>query len=85
MKITQGEIWFARFGEPKGREQGYDRPALILSNDNFNIEAGPGEFAVPLTTPRTRLSHPCPRSPEGTADWTKTSWAMVEQLRSHLP
>src|SRR4051812_13700049 len=48
--MRRGEIWLADFGEPVGREQGYPRPALIVSNDDFN-EAGFGlVVTVPLTT-----------------------------------
>ncbi|TDC11313.1 hypothetical protein E1267_01210 [Nonomuraea longispora] len=36
MKLTQGDIWFTRFSSPTGREQGFDRPSLIVSNDKLN-------------------------------------------------
>ncbi|MEU4234099.1 type II toxin-antitoxin system PemK/MazF family toxin [Nonomuraea sp. NPDC026600] len=84
MKITQGEIWFADFGEPAGREQGYPRPALILSNDSLNHSRLGLVFAVPLTTrergylTHVRIAH------KGTG-LAKTSWAMVEQLRAISP
>jgi mRNA interferase MazF len=84
MKLTQGEIWFARFGDPKGREQGYDRPALILSNDSLNQSKLDLVFAVPLTTrERGYLTHV--RVARGASGLTKTSWAMVEQLRAVSP
>ncbi|MDR8410997.1 type II toxin-antitoxin system PemK/MazF family toxin [Nonomuraea sp. 3-1Str] len=84
MKLAQGDIWFAQFGAPAGREQGYDRPAMILSNDRLNRSKLGLVFAVPLTTrERGYLTHVrvgC----DGTG-LTKTSWAMVEQVRAISP
>jgi mRNA interferase MazF len=84
MKITQGEIWFTDFGDPAGREQGFPRPALILSNDSLNQSRLGLVFAVPLTTRnRGYLTH-VQITPKGTG-LAKTSWAMVEQLRAVSP
>ncbi|MEU8245071.1 type II toxin-antitoxin system PemK/MazF family toxin [Nonomuraea sp. NPDC048916] len=84
MKITQGEIWFADFGEPAGREQGFPRPALILSNDNLNRSRLGLVLAVPLTTrEHGYLTHV--RIPSDGTGLAKTSWAMVEQLRAISP
>ncbi|MEV0593559.1 type II toxin-antitoxin system PemK/MazF family toxin [Nonomuraea cavernae] len=84
MKIAQGEIWFADFGEPTGRERGFSRPALILSNDNLNHSRLGLVLAVPLTTrERGYLTHVRITS-DGTG-LAKTSWAMVEQLRAVSP
>ncbi|MEO3869070.1 type II toxin-antitoxin system PemK/MazF family toxin [Nonomuraea sp. B12E4] len=84
MKLTQGEIWFTQFGDPTGREQGYDRPALIISNDFLNQSKLGLVMAVPLTTrERGYLTHiRIGRNGTGLA---KTSWAMVEQIRAISP
>jgi mRNA interferase MazF len=84
MKLTQGDIWFARFGDPTGREQGYDRPALILSNDSFNRSKLGLVLAAPLTTrERGYLTHV--RIGRDGTGLAKTSWAMVEQIRAISP
>lgn len=46
---VRGDVWFVDFGEPIGHEQGYRRPALIVSTDVYT--RGPAGLAVvvPLT------------------------------------
>ncbi|MDP4509022.1 MULTISPECIES: type II toxin-antitoxin system PemK/MazF family toxin [unclassified Nonomuraea] len=85
MKLTQGEIWFTRFDpRPIGREQGFDRPAMILSNDQFNRSRLGLVWAVPLTSrERGYVSH-IRIGGKGTG-LTKTSWAMIEQVRAISP
>ena len=84
MKLTQGEIWFTRFGLPTGREQGFDRPALIISNDSLNQSMLGLVLVVPLTTrARGYLTH-IPIGANGTG-LAKTSWAMIEQIRAISP
>jgi mRNA interferase MazF len=34
--MTRGEIWWADYGIPYGREHGYRRPVIIMQNDFFN-------------------------------------------------
>lgn len=85
MKLTQGEIWFTRFErQPTGREQGFDRPALILSNDNFNQSKLGLVLVVPLTT-RERGYPTHVRLGRGQTGLAKPSWAMVEQVRAISP
>ncbi|TMR99303.1 type II toxin-antitoxin system PemK/MazF family toxin [Nonomuraea basaltis] len=84
MKLTQGEIWFTRFGSPTGREQGFDRPALILSNDSFNRSKLGLVLAVPLTT-RERGYPTHVRMGRGDTGLAKPSWAMIEQVRAISP
>ncbi|MEV4803418.1 type II toxin-antitoxin system PemK/MazF family toxin [Nonomuraea sp. NPDC049421] len=84
MKLAQGDIWFTHFDRPTGREQGFDRPALIISNDDLNASRLDIVFAVPLTTrERGYITH-IRIGPEGTG-LAKTSWAMVEQTRAISP
>ncbi|GAA3687906.1 hypothetical protein GCM10022224_061490 [Nonomuraea antimicrobica] len=84
MKLAQGDIWFTRFGRPTGREQGFDRPALIVSNDNLNQSRLDLVLAVPLTTrDRGYVTHI--RLGRDSTGLAKTSWAMVEQVRAISP
>ncbi|MDF2705705.1 type II toxin-antitoxin system PemK/MazF family toxin [Nonomuraea muscovyensis] len=84
MKATRGEIWLADLGDPTGREQGFSRPVLILSNDRLNRSKLGLVFAIPLTTrERGYLTH-VRVSATGTG-LAKTSWAMVEQIRAMSP
>jgi mRNA interferase MazF len=82
MQISQGEIWFTRFDHhTTGREQGFDRPAMILSNDRLNQSRLGLVFAVPLTSrERGYVSHiRIDRKGTGLA---RTTWAMIEQVRA---
>ncbi|SDK89301.1 mRNA interferase MazF [Nonomuraea maritima] len=84
MTLTQGDLWFTHFGDPTGREQGYGRPALIISNDSLNQSRLGLVFAVPLTTrERGYLTH-VRIGTDGTG-LAKPSWAMVEQVRAISP
>ncbi|MFI7440181.1 type II toxin-antitoxin system PemK/MazF family toxin [Nonomuraea indica] len=84
MKATRGDIWFADLGDPTGREQGFPRPVLVLSNDRLNRSKLGLVLAIPLTTrERGYLTH-IRVSANGTG-LAKTSWAMVEQIRALSP
>ncbi|MCG5213964.1 type II toxin-antitoxin system PemK/MazF family toxin [Streptosporangium sp. KLBMP 9127] len=84
MKIAQGEIWFADMGEPIGREQGYRRPVLIVSDEHVNQSRFALVFAVPLTTRERRFgTHVEIKAAE--TNLSRTSWAMVEQIRAVSP
>lgn len=83
MRVIQGEIWLANLGEPSGREQGYRRPVLVISNDDFNA-ATPVKVIVPLTTTNRGWDNHIPIGCEGTG-LDKPSWAMVEHVRSVSP
>ena len=34
--MIRGDIWLADFGIPFGSEPGFQRPVLIIQDDNFN-------------------------------------------------
>lgn len=84
MRVRQGDIWWADLGEPIGREQGYARPAVVVSNDIFNRLVRDPVLAVPLTTRFRGWDTHIEIAPEETG-LQKTSWAMVEQLRALSP
>lgn len=83
MRVIQGEIWLANLGNPAGREQGYRRPVLVVSNDGFNA-ATAVKVIVPLTTTERGWDNHIPIGREGTG-LDKRSWAMVEHVRSVSP
>lgn len=84
MRIRQGDIWWADLGEPPGREQGYVRPALVISNDRTNGTVWDPVLAVPLTTRFRGWDTHIEIEPEGTG-LPKPSWAMAEQVRAISP
>ncbi|MEV0613306.1 type II toxin-antitoxin system PemK/MazF family toxin [Nonomuraea sp. NPDC050404] len=83
MRVIQGEIWFANLGDPIGREQGYSRPVLVVSNDAFN-SGTPVKIIVPLTTVHRGWDNHVPVPTEGTG-LDKPSYAMIEHTRSVSP
>ncbi|MFB4281843.1 type II toxin-antitoxin system PemK/MazF family toxin [Nonomuraea sp. MTCD27] len=80
MRVIQGEIWFADLGEPTGREQGYWRPVLVVSNEEFN-SGTPVKIIVPLTTTDRGWDNHIPVPTQDTG-LEKPSFAMVEHVRS---
>jgi len=79
---SRGEIWLADFEPVLGHEQGRQRPALVISNDQFNN--GPAELVivVPMTTTeRARMPLRVQIDPpEG--GLRERSWALCEAVRS---
>ncbi len=69
------------FGEPMGHEQGYQRPALVVSSDEWNRHAG-----VLTVLPITRTKNDLPTRIEIEAGpgngLTATSYARCEDIRS---
>ncbi|MEV4574321.1 type II toxin-antitoxin system PemK/MazF family toxin [Nonomuraea jabiensis] len=84
MRLTRGEIWFTRFGEPVGREQGFNRPAMIISNDSLNQSKLGLIFVLPLTT-RERGYPTHIRIGRNGTGLERMSWAMTEQVRAVSP
>jgi mRNA interferase MazF len=50
MVIAQGEIWWADLGEPRGSAPGFQRPVLIVQNDELNRSRIATVVTVPLTS-----------------------------------
>jgi mRNA interferase MazF len=48
--ISQGDVWWADFGEPVGSEPGFRRPVIVVQGDSFNRSALRTVVAVPLTS-----------------------------------
>lgn len=79
---NRGEIWLVDFEPVRGHEQGRQRPALILSNDQFNNGPAGLLIVVPLTT-KERARMPLRvmiDPPDGGV--RERSWALCEAVRS---
>lgn len=50
MVISQGEVWWADFGEPTGSGPGYRRPVVIVQCDALNGSRIGTVICVPLTS-----------------------------------
>ena len=48
--MIRGEIWWVNFGIPFGSEPGFNRPAVIVQNDQINKSKINTTIVVPLTT-----------------------------------
>ncbi|MPZ66481.1 MAG: type II toxin-antitoxin system PemK/MazF family toxin [Pseudonocardiaceae bacterium] len=51
----RGEIWLVDFGTPIGHEQGYRRPAVVVSADRLNSSRAGLVIVVPVTRTRRNL------------------------------
>ena len=50
MVISQGEVWWADLGPPKGSGPGFRRPVLVVQSDSFNRGSIATVICVPLTS-----------------------------------
>lgn len=77
----RGEIWLLDLGELIGHEQGGQRPALVVSSDEWN-----GHAAIVAVLPITRTKHELPTRVEVEATdvngLAETSCARCEDIRS---
>lgn len=75
--VRPGEVWFIDFEPVRGREQGKDRPALVVSS-RFHLDLTAGQLVsvLPLTSvERPGWLHRVPvRSGSG--------WVITEQIRT---
>lgn len=80
-EARRGEIWLLDLGEPTGHEQGWQRPALVVSSDEWNRHA-----AIVAVLPITRTKHGLPTRVEVEATdvngLAETSYARCEDIRS---
>lgn len=73
--IAPGDVWFVDFDPVRGREQGKDRPALVVSSQ-FHLELTLGHLVsvLPLTSvERHGWIHRVPVS---------GGWVITEQIRT---
>lgn len=50
MTISQGEVWWADLGEPRGSKPGFRRPVLIIQGDGLNRSRIATVVCVALTS-----------------------------------
>jgi len=77
----RGELWLVDFGEPVGHEQGYRRPALVISADRLNTSRAGLVIVVPLTRTRRGLPSHIELTPAATG-LAETSYAKTEDIKS---
>ena len=77
----RGEIWLIDLGEPVGHEQGWTRPALVVSSDHWNKHA-----STVTVLPITRTHRGLPTRVEIEAHPSNgldaTSYARCDDIRS---
>lgn len=77
----RGEIWLVDFGTPIGHEQGYRRPAVVVSADRMNTSRAGLVIVVPVTkTARGLPSHV--ELDAGETGSRETSYAKGEDVKS---
>jgi mRNA interferase MazF len=77
----QGDVWWIDLRTPVGNEQGYRRPAVVVSADAFNRLKEDLVFVVPMTTRERGKPYHVKIDPLASG-LTKMCWAQVEDLRS---
>lgn len=50
MVVSQGDIFWADFGEPIGSQPGFVRPVVVVQSDAFNLSEIATVVVVPLTS-----------------------------------
>jgi len=90
MIFRRGEVWMVQFADPpEGGEQGYRRPAVIVSSDGINDLPLDVVIVVPSTT-RRRVNPRTGKVPENlielepsaTNGLAEVSYFMSEQVRA---
>jgi mRNA interferase MazF len=78
---SRGEVWHASFDPIQGREQGMDRPCLIVSSNYLN--QGPSDLIIvlPITTTQRHTPFHIPVDPPD-GGLTQRSYIMCEQIRA---
>lgn len=78
----RGDVWIVDFGTPIGHEQGYRRPAVVVSDDRLNQSRAELAIVVPVTTTRRGLPSHVELEPRGGTGLKETSYAKGEDVKS---
>jgi mRNA interferase MazF len=79
--LTRGEVWHADLDPVVGYEQGGHRPVIIVSTNQFNLNASRLLFVVPITrVRRNNPLHVAIAPPEG--GLRLQSYALCDMMRS---
>jgi mRNA interferase MazF len=80
-EARRGDLWLLDLSEPIGSEQGWQRPALVISSDQWSRHA-----STLTVVPLTRTKHGLPTRVAIEADQPngldETSYARCEDIRS---
>lgn len=81
MVVSQGDVFWADFGEPIGSQPGFVRPVVVVQSDAFNLSQIATVVVVPLTSNATLARFPgnVPLSAKSTG-LPKDSIANVSQI-----
>lgn len=74
--MRRGEVYLCDFGDPIGHEQGFRRPAVIVSATELS------RFGVPVVLPVTRTKRGYPSHIELDGVLPVTSYVQCEQIRA---
>jgi mRNA interferase MazF len=74
-------VWLVDFGEPVGHEQGYRRPALVVSADHLNRSRAELAVVLPVTSTHRHLPSHIEIEPEGSG-LDRVSYAKAEDVKS---
>lgn len=74
--MRRGEVYLCDFGDPLGHEQGFRRPAVIISASQMS------NFGVPIVLPVTRTKRGYPTHVELDGVLPVTSYVQCEQIRA---
>lgn len=69
------------FGDPIGHEQGYRRPAVVISSDRLNRSRAGLAVVIPITSTRRNLPSHIEIEP-GISGLDHTSYAKTEDIKS---
>lgn len=73
--MNRGDIYLCDFGDPIGHEQGYQRPALIVSHNEIS------RFGIPVVLPISKSHRGYPTHVELEGALPVTSYVQCEQIR----
>lgn len=77
----RGEVWTVDFGTPIGHEQGFRRPAVVVSADRMNGSRAGLVIVVPVTRTRRGLPSHVELEP-GPTGLREVSYAKGEDVKS---
>ena len=81
-RARRGDVWWVDFGDPIGHEQGYRRPAVVVSHDRLNASRAGVVFVTPLTTANRSLPTHVEVTPSASNGLSQTSYAKTEDTKS---
>lgn len=74
--MRRGEVYLCDFGNPIGHEQGFRRPALLISHDEMT------RYGLPIVLPITRIKRGYATHVELDGVLPVTSYVQCEQIRT---